>query len=296
MRVIRAGLRPAFGLFVMAHGLAHAVMPLRGWMDPARLALDFMPVILYTVIVVGFSVAGLAIFSGILPMLYPERGQQMSMMIQAFVLLVSGVYYEVAVLPGWLQWLAYISPATYILDGIRGAKTDVALAQFIADNKLENTAAGRSDIFDVLIAADGFRSLVLEQVVNELRAGWPGRQIDLTMDLPRPINCDHARIGQLLSNLLANALKHGADAPVSVRASEQEGTFEVSVANKGSPIPPAVIKRMFEPFYRPLSGASKEGLGLGLYIAAAIAHAHQGTLDVDSSEDETRFVLRIPAS
>jgi ABC-2 type transport system permease protein len=74
------------------------------------------------VLLVGsFSVAGLAIFSGILPMLYPERGQQMSMMIQAFVLLVSGVYYEVAVLPGWLQWLAYFSPATYILDGIRGA-------------------------------------------------------------------------------------------------------------------------------------------------------------------------------
>jgi ABC-2 type transport system permease protein len=74
------------------------------------------------ILLVGsFSVAGLAIFSGILPMLYPERGQQMSMMIQAFVLLVSGVYYEVAVLPGWLQWLAYISPATYILDGIRGA-------------------------------------------------------------------------------------------------------------------------------------------------------------------------------
>ncbi len=74
------------------------------------------------VLLIGsFSVAGLAIFSGILPMLYPERGQQMSMMIQAFVLLVSGVYYEVGVLPGWLQWFAYISPATYILDGIRGS-------------------------------------------------------------------------------------------------------------------------------------------------------------------------------
>jgi ABC-2 type transport system permease protein len=74
------------------------------------------------VLLVGsVSVAGLAIFAGILPMLYPERGQQMSMMIQAFVLLVSGVYYTVEVLPQWLQWAAYISPATYILDGIRGA-------------------------------------------------------------------------------------------------------------------------------------------------------------------------------
>jgi ABC-2 type transport system permease protein len=77
------------------------------------------------VLLVGsFSVAGLAILAGILPMLYPERGQQMSMMIQAFVLLVSGVYYEVEVLPGWLRMFAYVSPATYILDGIRGAIID----------------------------------------------------------------------------------------------------------------------------------------------------------------------------
>lgn len=72
----------------------------------------------------SFPVAGLAILAGVLPMLYPERGQQMSMMIQAFVLLVSGVYYEVEVLPGWLQFFAYVSPATYILDGIRGAIID----------------------------------------------------------------------------------------------------------------------------------------------------------------------------
>jgi ABC-2 type transport system permease protein len=72
----------------------------------------------------SFSVAGLAILAGILPMLYPERGQQMSMMIQAFVLLVSGVYYEVGVLPAWLRVFSYISPATYILDGIRGAIID----------------------------------------------------------------------------------------------------------------------------------------------------------------------------
>ena len=72
----------------------------------------------------SFSVAGLAIFAGILPMLYPERGQQMSMMIQAFVLLVSGVYYEVHVLPAWLRVFSYMSPATYILDGIRGAVID----------------------------------------------------------------------------------------------------------------------------------------------------------------------------
>ena len=136
----------------------------------------------------------------------------------------------------------------------------------------------------------------LEQVVNELRSGWPGRRIDLSIDLPRPINCDPARIAQLLSNLLANALKHGAEEPVSVSAGVRDGMFELSVANKGNAIPPEAIGRIFEPFYRPLTGADKEGLGLGLYIAAAIARAHQGTLDVTSNGVDTRFVLRMPAS
>jgi ABC-2 type transport system permease protein len=77
------------------------------------------------VLLIGsLPVAGLAVLAGILPMLYPERGQQMSMMIQAFVLLISGVYYEVDVLPAWLKVFAVISPATYILDGIRSAIID----------------------------------------------------------------------------------------------------------------------------------------------------------------------------
>jgi len=77
------------------------------------------------VIAVGsVSVAGLGILTGILPLLYPERGTQMSFMMQAIVLLVSGVYYSVDVLPTWLRAFSYISPATYLLDGIRAAIID----------------------------------------------------------------------------------------------------------------------------------------------------------------------------
>lgn len=79
----------------------------------------------FAVIAVGsISVIGLAILAGILPLLYPERGPQMSFMVQVVVLLVSGVYYSVDVLPGWLQAVSYLSPATYMLDGIRGAILD----------------------------------------------------------------------------------------------------------------------------------------------------------------------------
>jgi ABC-2 type transport system permease protein len=70
------------------------------------------------------SVAGLAILTGVLPLLYPERGTQMSFMVQAVILLISGVYYSVDVLPAWLRVFSYASPATYILDGIRGAIID----------------------------------------------------------------------------------------------------------------------------------------------------------------------------
>ena len=69
----------------------------------------------------SFSVAGLAILAGVLPLIYPERGPQMSFMVQAVVLLVSGVYYEVQVLPGWLQAVSAASPATYMIDGMREA-------------------------------------------------------------------------------------------------------------------------------------------------------------------------------
>jgi ABC-2 type transport system permease protein len=67
------------------------------------------------------SIAGLAILAGVLPLLYPDRGEQMAMMVQAAVLLVSGVYYDVAVLPPWLQVFSTLSPATPMLTGVRAA-------------------------------------------------------------------------------------------------------------------------------------------------------------------------------
>ena len=67
------------------------------------------------------SVAGLAILAGVLPLIYPERGSQMTLMVQSALLLISGVYYSVGVLPRWLQVFSYASPVTYVLDGVRSA-------------------------------------------------------------------------------------------------------------------------------------------------------------------------------
>ena len=59
MSRVSAGLRPALGLLVIAHGLAHAALPLRGWFDPARIGSDFTPVLIYWTAVIGFTLAGL---------------------------------------------------------------------------------------------------------------------------------------------------------------------------------------------------------------------------------------------
>ena len=85
------------------------------------------------VLVGSVSVAALAILAGLLPLLYPERGGQMSMMIQASLLLISGVYYEVEVLPAWLQAVSFISPATYMLEGIRGSMIEGQGLMDVAD-------------------------------------------------------------------------------------------------------------------------------------------------------------------
>ncbi len=65
------------------------------------------------------SFVGISIMASTLPLLFPERGAQMTHIVIALLLLVSGVYYPVEVLPSFLQKLAIISPATYVLDGVR---------------------------------------------------------------------------------------------------------------------------------------------------------------------------------
>ena len=67
------------------------------------------------------SFIGLGTMGAVLPLLFTERGAQMTYIIRAVMLLVSGVYYPVSVLPGWMQPLSYLSPATYVLDGLRKA-------------------------------------------------------------------------------------------------------------------------------------------------------------------------------
>ena len=144
-------------------------------------------------------------------------------------------------------------------------------------------------------ATDASLHDVVEQVVNELRSAHPERQILTALAPVGQLSYDRTRIEQLVSNLLGNALTHGADSqPVRLTVEVQNGQLELSVCNGGEAIPPHLIDSLFKPFFRAQVRPSQQGLGLGLYIASQIAIAHGGTMSVTSTDEETCFVFRMP--
>jgi ABC-2 type transport system permease protein len=84
------------------------------------------PGALLVLAVASISLVGFGVVAAVLPLLSPEKGQQVSYIVSSLLLLVSGVYYEVDVLPGWMQFIAQFSPVTYALEGIRAALQDGA--------------------------------------------------------------------------------------------------------------------------------------------------------------------------
>jgi signal transduction histidine kinase len=175
----------------------------------------------------------------------------------------------------------------------RSAKRMTGLIDEVLDFARSRLGGGLS----LNLSDDSDLQPMLEQVVAEMRTAQPDRTIHSDIALRRPVVCDRARMGQLLSNLLANALTHGlAEGPVWVRAHSDDACFELSVANLGEPIPPDTITRLFRPYARGSDRADRQGLGLGLYIASEIARAHGGSLDVSSTRQETRFTFCMPVA
>ena len=137
----------------------------------------------------------------------------------------------------------------------------------------------------------------LIHTVDELKSAWPDREIKTNFALSSRVDCDPDRICQLLSNLVANAVTHGAaDEPIVIFAAIEDEMFVLSVSNGGKPIPPELQAVLFQPFTREKSRPSQQGLGLGLFIAAEIALAHDASLDFASTEQQTRFEFRMKAS
>jgi signal transduction histidine kinase len=100
----------------------------------------------------------------------------------------------------------------------------------------------------------------------------------------------------VLSNLIDNAIKYSPEgAPIEVRASALDGHATVEIVDHGIGIAPAEQSVIFEKFRRVRPVPSQPGSGLGLYIARAIAEAHDGELEVSSAPGEgSTFTLRLP--
>ncbi len=142
-----------------------------------------------------------------------------------------------------------------------------------------------------------------EHIVEEMRLRHPGR--DILVILPGNVegHWDETRLGQLLGNLLANAIQYGApDKPIIVMVTDHGNDIVMEVTNDGDPIPATHQESIFKSFSRgqsvdPSREVPTSNLGLGLFISREIAMAHGGSISVVSSRAEgTTFSVHLPKS
>ena len=140
----------------------------------------------------------------------------------------------------------------------------------------------------------------VHEVVSEVCAAYPDRKIQINARGSLEGEWDCARISQVLTNLIGNALEHGSDRTVvmvDVLGDNKEVT--IAVHNRGAAIPEDQLDGIFSAMKRQGTAAQTGGesanLGLGLYIADQIVRAHKGRIEVESSEDlGTTFTVHLP--
>jgi signal transduction histidine kinase len=198
--------------------------------------------------------------------------------------------------------------ATYLLrsDTLDGAQTKAVARIFTSAERMKRMV---DDILDFTRTAFGVTlplttapadlGKIARQIVDEVATIHPDSQIDLHCDGTLTGRWDAARVGQMLANLIANAVQHGAAKPVDVTVTGVEDTVTVHVQNRGEPIPAEAQQNLFAPL-RQRPGAEGErragssGLGLGLYITREIAVAHGGCVGITSDGEGTTFCVRLP--
>jgi signal transduction histidine kinase len=141
----------------------------------------------------------------------------------------------------------------------------------------------------------------VRDVAGELASQHAGQAVEVHAAGDLRGQWDHGRLSQVLTNLIGNAMEHGArDTPVRVIVGGADDEVSVAIHNHGIPIPESLIPRIFDPMKRRqaigrrTTGADSH-LGLGLYIADQIVAGHNGRIDVESSASGgTTFTVRVP--
>jgi PAS domain S-box-containing protein len=135
------------------------------------------------------------------------------------------------------------------------------------------------------------------EVTDRLRESAAAAKCDLSLDAPTalPGQWDRLRIEQVLMNLISNSFKYAAGRPVRVSAARDGDSAVLQVRDHGPGIPEAELPRIFERFERAASARHYGGIGLGLYVARQIAHAHGGTIVASNMESGGAcFSVRLP--
>ncbi len=139
---------------------------------------------------------------------------------------------------------------------------------------------------------------VARRIIAELELVHASRTVHLEVSGDCRGQWDDERLGQVLSNLVGNALQNSPDdTPVTVRLESRGAQQRLEVHNAGAPIPESLRDNLFEPFHRTAGPQrkSRAGLGLGLYIVAQIVQAHGGQVEVRSTQEEgTCFAVTLP--
>ncbi len=198
------------------------------------------------------------------------------------------------------------------LEAMRDGVVDATEAVTVVEGEITMLTRLVDDLQELSVTESGDVSLVRKeidlrvvarQVAERFGARAAERSVEVRVTVPdEPVvgSVDGDRLGQMLGNLVSNAITHsppGSCVEITVTASG--GQIRVSVSDEGPGIPAAHLPFVFERFYRVDSSRSRStgGHGLGLTIARSIATAHGGTLSVESIEGEgARFTATLPAT
>lgn len=154
----------------------------------------------------------------------------------------------------------------------------------------------QAGVLDLQMQEVDMRAL-LDDVVKRLEPEFARAGSRLSIEGPSsvPGRCDPSRVEQVVTNLLANALKFGQGRPVEVRLEDDPSRTQIEVRDHGIGIAPDVLPRIFDRFARGVSERHYGGLGLGLFITRGIVEAHDGAIHVASElGNGTRFVVELP--
>jgi signal transduction histidine kinase len=179
-------------------------------------------------------------------------------------------------------------------------ETSVQAMSRLIQDLLDFAATGLGASMPLVMAPVNLEQLCRE-VLDELKAANPNRMLRMDARGDLTCSCDGARLRQVLSNLLGNALEHGSnDCEVELSIVSEEPHIILAVRNQGPPIAPDLLPTVFDPLVREMSTDAQQqrragSVGLGLYIAREIVTSHGGTIDVTSSaESGTVFTVRVP--